>query len=147
MKGILKKKIFILVLIPLLFMGCKNFWHPEGSKKKAGNNKAIAVELRGKWELQSIGISGSWYYLPVTIGVNTLYNAGYEYTSDSYAQLENGFIVDQSSGIYTEGNMFYLSNGLVSALTWQIAGNILTLTNTSNGYIFQYLKTSRFSWE
>ena len=148
MKGTLPKKIFVLVLISFLFFGCKNFWHPEGSKENASSsNKAIAVELCGKWELQSINSGGTWFNLPVTIGPNTLFNAGYEYTSNSYVQLENGIIVDQSTGIYTEGNRFYLSNGEASALTWQITGNTLTLTNTVIGNIFQYVKTSIFSWE
>ena len=146
MKGFLSWKIILLVLVSFLSMGCKNFWHPEGSKKDGGN-KVIAAELRGKWQLQSLNIGGTWYTLPVIISGNTLYNAGYEYSSNGYKQYENGFIVDQNTGIYTEGNRFYLSNGDAAQLSWQISGSLLTLTNTVTGGVFRYDKTSRFLWE
>ena len=149
MKNILSEKIMVLIFISLFFWGCKDFWHPEGSKKENNNDskKIIAVELRGKWELQSLYVSGSWYNLPITIGSNILYSAGYEYSSNSYLYFENGILVEQNTGIYTEGNRIYLSNGQVSQLSWQVSGNKLTLTNTVIGNVFIYQKTSKFFWE
>ena len=149
MKGMLIRKIPVLILLSFLSMGCKNFWHPEGPKKESdsGSNKVIAEELRGKWELQSLNVSGVWYDLPVTIGSNILYNAGYEYSSNGYLLFENGIIVEQNTGVYTEGNRFYLSSGEAAQLSWQIGGNTLTLTNSVMGSIFRYNKTSKFSWE
>jgi hypothetical protein len=130
------KRYFLLVsLIVLAIAACDN---------DTTDNKVIAQEFRGKWELRSVEYNGTLYTLPCTISGIRINTGGYEVGATFVKFYANGIVMQHLQDLYSDGNSIFNSSGQ-SGVSIQIAGNNATVTIITE--IDYCQKVSRFSWE
>ena len=119
--------VVIVIAVSTVFTSCDKNGEKDGEK-------SVASALIGKWEALYPNEDGEIYGFVFTENTfQTFSNEGWE--SDKF-----GFVID--------GNMFVYSFSTTELpQTWQVTGDILTLTYPYGGYKEDLKKVTTFSWE
>ena len=129
------------------------------------NQKTVNKKLVGKWEVQSITVNGIENFTNgelTTPEGDKVVSQGYEFTSNTCKVFTNGSVVENVSGVHTEGDALCIPaiEGEVN-FNWQLSGKTLTLTMTTtfeggvgkitltSDYVLVYTckKVSKFTWK
>jgi len=135
-----KKILWLGILVMTLVFGMMVVGCDDGSR----DTKTVDSKFHGKWEFESLVISGITYTLPGTIHGVYFSSGGYIINATKVIIYNNGSIV-ASLNAYSEGNTLFTTTGLAMG-TMQITGNNATLTNHL-GDRDNLVKVTRFSRE
>ena len=127
----------IILVFGLVFIGCDD----------SIDEKTIDSRLIGKWEFEKLLVNGEEIPLPyIVYGITIINSGGYEFSSNSFTSYQDGSVVANLSGMYTQNNTIYAQNGQ-AGYSYSIAGNKLTASTVdgSSGVIAN--KVTKFSWE
>jgi len=139
MKNVIKfLGIITLTAVIGFVIGCSS----GGAGGTSQPTKKIDDQLIGKWEWEKIISDGEEYSLTDA----EITSGGYTFTSNSFTSYVDGEAVFTFTGVYTQNNAIYTSNGQ-RGYTYSISGNKLTakLPDSQEGVIAS--KVSKFSWE
>ena len=110
-----------------------------------GDTKEVDPKLIGKWEWETLTVSGVQHNLPFS----DINSGGYIFTSNSHTDYVNGNIrVNYSSGVYTENNKLYVpgnTEGSLYSLT--ATGDKLTVFAIDGLSSVIAKKVTNFSWD
>jgi hypothetical protein len=112
----MKKRVLgligIILIIGVTVIGCDTI---------APGDKEIDSQFLGKWKLESFVSEGITYTLPCSFMGIQMDTAGYEITSTSYKSYLNGVLVENHTDAYSDGNLFYQSDGTLISF-WVVIG-------------------------
>ena len=133
-----RKACLALLVACIIFSGCNK-----------DEDNSVEEKLVGKWELQSITMDGVKYDFPdteKTIGYGT---GGYEFGTSTFKFYLDEVIFQEYSEVFTKGNKMYVEKDKVANFTWEVSGDVLTLSESLLGISFIQVckKVSKFSWE